>query len=159
VFLFAMDPHKIRTMMDDLEGLDPALVEKMAHNKRGVLMGRERLASINKQVGEFFSLTLLNYKGITLEFEVIGLLPEGRYDQNSSMNRDYINDAVDQYAREHGGKAHSMATKSLNLVWVKVPDTDVFQRVADQVMSSALYTAPSVKCETASSGISSWLEP
>jgi putative ABC transport system permease protein len=34
-----------------------------------------------------------------------------------------------------------------------------FQKVADQVMTSGLYSSPSVKCETASSGVASFLEP
>jgi len=153
-----MDPRKVRSMMDDLENLDPALIEKMIQNKTGVLMGKDRMALVNKRVGERFQLTSINYKDIVLEFEIVGQLPEGSYDQSAIMNRDYLNDALDQYAREHNGTKHPLANKTLNLVWLRVPDSDSFKRLADQVMTSSLYTAPFVKCETASSGISSFLD-
>jgi putative ABC transport system permease protein len=52
-----------------------------------------------------------------------------------------------------------MAEKCLNLVWLRVPDTAAFQQVAGQIMSSSLFTNPAVKCETASSGVSSFLDP
>jgi putative ABC transport system permease protein len=158
VFFFAMDARKLPTMMDDLEKLDPALIDKMVRNKRGVLMGKERLAAINKRVGERFELTSLNYKDIKLEFEVVGELPEGRYNQSAVMNRDYLNDALDQYKRDHNGTPHPMADKTLNLVWLRVPDTTAFGKMADQIMTSSQYTTPAVKCETASSGISSFLD-
>ncbi len=158
VFMFAMAPEKIRTMMDDLESLDPAAIEKMKANKKGVLMGRERMAMIHKQVGDRFTLTGMNYKDINLEFEIVGDLPEGRYNQSAVMNRDYLNDALDAYKREHNGTPHPMAEKTLNLVWLRLSDTKAFEKAANQIMTSSLYTTPSVKCETASSGIASFLD-
>jgi putative ABC transport system permease protein len=158
VFFFAMDPRRVRSMMDDLDSLDQGMIDKMIQNKRGVLMGKDRMATINKRVGDRFVLTGLNYKDIDLEFEIVGRLPEGRYDQNAIMNRDYLNDALDQYERQHNGTKHQMANKTLNLVWLRVPDSESFKKVADQVMTSSLYTAPFVKCETASSGIASFLD-
>jgi len=142
VFFFAMDPHRIRTMMDDLEVVDPELIEKMAKNKKAALIGREKLASIKKRVGDRFVLTGLNYKGIDLEFEVIGMLPEGRYNQNAIMNRDYLNDALDGYASQHRGEKHPMAMKTLNLVWLRVPDPVAFQKVADQVTCRGIAALP-----------------
>lgn len=158
VFFFAMDPRKLRGMMDALDDIDESLVQKMLQNKRAVLIGRERMAAINKRVGERFSLTSLNYKDIDLEFEIVGLLPEGRYNQSAVMNITYLLDALDGYARNHKGERHPMAEKCLNLVWLKVPDTETFRRVADQVETSSQFTNPAVKCETASSGIASFLD-
>lgn len=158
VFFFAMDPRKLRTMMDDLQDLDEELVKKMLMSKRGVLLGRERMAAINKRVGERFQLTSINYLDINLEFEIVGNLPDGRYNQSAVMNREYLLDALDVYAGSHHNTPHAMARKSLNLVWLRVPDSAAFQRVADQIMSSSLFTSPAVKCETASSGISSFLD-
>ena len=159
IFFFAMEPRKIRTMMDDLDVLDPAVIKKMEANKTGVILGRERLQSLNKRVGERFTVTSMNYKGIDLEFQIVGEFPDGRYNQSAIMNRDYLNDALDAYPATHNGSKHPLANRSLNLVWLRVPDTDAFAKVADQVMSSSSYTAPAVKCETAASGIASWLEP
>lgn len=158
LFLFAMDPRRVRTMMDDLDVVDPALIDKMVQNKKGILVGRERLHQINKQVGDTLTLTSFNYKDLVLEFQIVGLLPEGRYNQSAIMNRDYLNDALDAYPRQHNGAKHPMAEKTLNLVWLRVPDSRAFQKVANQVMTSALYTTPSVKCETASSGIAAFLD-
>jgi putative ABC transport system permease protein len=158
-FMFAMDPHKIRTMMDDLDQVDPQLIEAMVKNKKGVLMGRTQMEMFNKRVGERFTLTSFNYKDLQLEFEIVGQLPVGRYDQSCIMNRQYLNDALfEAYPREHNGAKHPMADKTLNLVWLQVPDPEAFRKVADQVMTSSYYTVPSVKCETASSGISTFLD-
>ena len=153
VFFFAMDPRKLKGMMDALEDLDDRLIDKMLHNKRAVLLGRERMLAINKRVGERFQLTSLNYIGIDLEFEIVGELPEGRYNQSAVMNITYLLDAMDGYQRSHQGTKHAMADKALNLVWLKVPDTEIFRQVAEQVETSSQFTNPAVKCETASSGI------
>jgi putative ABC transport system permease protein len=158
VFFFAMDPHKIRSMMDELDVIDKATEEKMIRTKIGVLVGRERLRSLKKRVGDHMTVTSFNYKDIVLEFEIVGQLPEGRYDGSAIMNRDYLNDALDDYKNKHNGEKHPMADKTLNLVWLRVPDSSAFQQVADQVMTSSKFTAPYVKCETASSGIASFLD-
>jgi putative ABC transport system permease protein len=159
IFLIATDPRKIPTMFDDMDNLEPGLVDKMLANKRGVLMGRDALKRVHKKVGDRFKLTGLIFKGIDLEFEIVGQLPEGRNDGTSLMNRDYLNDALDAYPRQHNGQKHPNADASMSLFWMKIPDMQNFQKVADQVMTSGLYTSPSVKCETASSGVASFLEP
>ena len=132
----------------------------MLQNKRGVLIGRERMAAINKRVGERFQVTNLNpnYKDIDLEFEIVGELPEGRYNQSAIMNVSYLLDALDDYARKHQLGRHPMADKALTLVWLKVPDMETFRLVAEQVETSSQFTNPAVKCETASSGIASFLD-
>jgi putative ABC transport system permease protein len=158
VFFFAMDPRKIRAMMDDLDTLDPGLIEKMVNNKKGVILGSDQLKKIHKNVGDRFKLTSMNYKEIDLEFEIVGKFPDGRYNQSGIMNRDYLNDALDAYPTTHNGAKHPLAQRSLNLVWLRVPDSNAFQKVSEQVMTSSLFTVPAVKCETASSGISSFLD-
>ncbi len=145
-------------MMDDLESLDDRLVQAMIEKKNGVLLGRDRLEMLHKKVGERFKLTGLNFKDLDLEFEVVGLLPDGRYDQSAVMNRDYLNDALDAWPRQHNGQKHVMADKTLNLFWLKVGDKHSFEKLADQIATSSLMTAPAVKCETASSGIAPFLD-
>jgi putative ABC transport system permease protein len=73
------------------------------------------------------------------------------------INRDRLNNALDAY-KQKNGKDHPLAKKTLNLVWLKVPDTATYNRVADQVLNSPTYTDPAVKIETASSGIASFLD-
>jgi putative ABC transport system permease protein len=158
VFFFAMDPRKLKTMMDDMEKLDDNLVQALIDHKNGVLLGRQRLEMLHKKVGERFRLSRANYKDLDLEFEIIGLLPEGRYDQSAVMNRDYLNDAVDAYPRLHNGQKHPLADKSLNLFWLRVSDKPSFEKLAEQIMTSSVLTSPSIKCETASSGIAPFLD-
>lgn len=153
--------HSMMDGMDELSDEEIDLLDQacreMEKDRRKVVLGKERLAAINKKVGERFKLTSINYLGIDLEVEIIGDFPEGRYNQSALLNRDYILDAMEAYKRKNG-KAHPMAEKSLNLVWLRVPDSEAFRQVADQIMSSPLFTTPAVKCETASSGVASFLD-
>jgi putative ABC transport system permease protein len=165
MFAFALEPKKLATMMDDLDSLPPdqaaelqANIRKLEQNKRGMIVGTERLASLNKRVGERIKIYSMNYADIDLEFDIIGTFPDGRYNQTAAMNRDYLNDAVDDYPRTHSGQRHPMADGSLNLMWLRVADSDTFQRIAGQIMASPSFTSPAVKCETASSGIASFLD-
>jgi putative ABC transport system permease protein len=167
VFFFCMQPSKLLTMMDGIDEFSEADLEKlkwaigeMEKDKRKVIVGQDRLNAMNKKVGERFTLTGMNYKDIDLEFEIIAEFPPGRYGQSAVMNRDYLNDAMDDYNRrfEKAKGKHPLTEKSLNLVWLRVPDTDAFRRLADQVETSSLYTSPAVKCETASSGVASFLD-
>lgn len=159
IFFFVMDPRKLPTMMDELENLDPALIEKLATKKDACILGEDRLKKLNKRVGERFKVTSFNYKDIDLEFEIVGTFPKNpRYDQSAVMHRDYLYDALDKYERDNKRK-HPMAEKPLNLVWLRVPDSETFSKVGNQIMSSPRYTAPYVKVETNASGIASFLEP
>src|SRR5262249_43468902 len=92
LFAFALDPHKLRTMMDDLENLDPAVQQRLVENKRGIILGLEKLQAINKRVGERIKITSLSYKDIDLEFDIVGTFPDGRYNNSAVMNRDYLLD-------------------------------------------------------------------
>jgi putative ABC transport system permease protein len=169
VFFFCMQPAKLLTMMDGIDELSEEdlkklrwAVSEMEKDKRKVVIGKERLQAMNKKVGERITVTGMNYTDINLEVEIIAEFPESRYNQSAVLNRDYLNDAIDDYNRRAGqsGKPkHPLTEKSLNLVWIRVPDTDAFRRVAEQIMSSSLYTSPAVKCETASSGVASFLDP
>jgi putative ABC transport system permease protein len=177
VFFIAMEPSKVLTMMDHvLDDLSASqshgrsavtpeqvaelrkAVHEMETNKRAVILGRERMRAMNKRVGERFQLTGINFKGIDLEFEIAGVFPPGRYDQNAVMNRDYLNDAVDTYPKTHAGAKHPMAEKSLPIVWLQVADREAFQRVAGQVDASGQFLNPAVKCQTLSAGLASWLD-
>ncbi|HEX4131410.1 MAG TPA: ABC transporter permease [Pirellulales bacterium] len=165
VFAIAMQPRKMITMMDELDRLtgdDAAEMERilrlMESNRRGIVIGRERLAAIDKRVGERIVLHGLNYKDINLEFDIVGTFSVPRYDQTAVMNREYLNEALDEYARTHRGEKHPMVQKTLNLVWVRVPDQQSYSRVAEQIMSSPYYSMPAVKVETESSGVSAFLE-
>lgn len=167
LFAIAMEPRKMRTMLDELDAYADdspeakdlmVAIEKMEANRNGLMLGKDKLASIDKQVGERITLKGLNYKEIDLEFEIVGVFPKGRYDGSAIMNIDYLRSALDAYPRSHAGKKHPLDAKSLNLVWLRVPNSEAFAKVATQIMNSPEFTAPAVKCETASSGIATFLE-
>jgi putative ABC transport system permease protein len=165
VFAVAIEPRKARTMMDELDRLPEdqareldAVVRRLEQQRNGLILGRERLAAIKKRVGERIKIFSLNYKQIDLEFEIVGQFLPGRYDNSEVMNRDYLNEALDAYARLPGHGRHPMADQSLNLVWLRLRDKEHFQRVAEQIISAPYYSNPAVKCETAASGIASFLD-
>lgn len=165
LFAFALKPSSLLTMMDELDSLQgqqktefEAVVTKLEENRRGIIVGKDRLNALEKNVGDTIKLFGLNYKGIDLEFEIVGLFPPGRYDNSAAMNRDYLVAALDAYPAAHGGKPHPLASKSLNLVWLRVKDRAEFEKVSGQILSSPSFSSPAVKVETASSGISTFLE-
>lgn len=165
LFAIAMEPQKVMTMMDDLDSLvEPTksefakVVAQLEANRQGVIVGRDRLAALNKRVGERITLYGINYRDIDLELEIVGLFPPGRYDNTTVVDRQYILDAIDQYPQQHAGKPHPLAGSSLNLYWLRVPDQEAFRQIANQVENSPSFSNPALKCEAASSAISSFLE-
>jgi putative ABC transport system permease protein len=165
VFFFCMNPDKFTTMMDDIDQFTAPQraqldldIESMKKDKKKIVLGIKRLQAINKKVGERFKLTCQNFKDLDLEFEICGTLPEGRYANAGVMNIDYLQDALDQYARDHKGVAHPMADKILMFEFLKTDDMVSFQRLAEQITASGLFTSPPVKVETASSGVASFMD-
>ncbi|TMQ32940.1 MAG: ABC transporter permease, partial [Planctomycetota bacterium] len=61
------------------------------------------------------------------------------------------------YPRTHGGSKHPQAARTLNNVWLQVPDLKHFSKIAEQIDGSH-FVDPAVKCETLSSGIDAYLE-
>lgn len=170
VFAFAMQPDKLLTMMDDLDNLPDgqkqefaAVVERLKSSRNGIIVGQERLAALSRgvggtlKIGDRITIYSVNYRGIDLEFEVVGLFPPGRYDQSAAISVDYFLAGLDAYEQTNS-KPHPLADKALNLVWLKVPDRETFNRLAEQIMNSPYYTNPAVKVETSSSGIAAFLE-
>jgi putative ABC transport system permease protein len=156
VFFFAMNPNAIRTMMDDLEDFDPVLVKKLVDKREGCLLGKDKLRSLNKRVGERFKLTSINYKGIDLEFEIVGELPVGRYDKSGIMNDRYFSEALEKYARDNRTR-HPLDQMRLNLIWLRVRDQATFNKVGKVIEESPYFGDRPVKCETGSAAIGSFL--
>ena len=65
-------------------------VEKMEQNRQGLIVGKERLALLEKRVGERIKLYGINFRGIDLELEIVGVFPPGRYDKSAAIHRDYL---------------------------------------------------------------------
>lgn len=163
LFAFCMEPKKLLTMMDELDSLQPrprAELEKAIHameqNRQGIIVGQKRLAALEKKVGDRIKIFGTNYRDIELECEIVGTFPLGRYDNNSCINRDFLNASLDAYQATMK-KPHPLANKSMNLVWVKVPDKEKFTKISGQIDNSPMFATPPVKIETASSGVSNFL--
>jgi putative ABC transport system permease protein len=159
VWFFVMDPRKVPTMMDELEHVDPAYIEAMTKKPEGVIMGKDRLKSLNKQIGDRMRVTAMGtYKDLDLDIEVVGIFPDlPNYNQGGIMNRDYLQNSLDAYERQKHQK-HPAASANLELVWLRVPDSKSFSKLTNQIMSSPLYSNPAVKCETGSSGSSAFFD-
>lgn len=170
IFAFAMQPEKLLTMMDDLDSLPPdqhaefsQVVERLKESRNGLVVGSDRLEAMGRavggtlRIGDRVTIYSVNYRELDLEFEIVGLFPPGRYDLSAAINVDYFLAGLDAYEQTKG-KPHPLAEKALNLVWLKVPDRDTFNKLAEQVMTSPYYTNPAVKVETSSSGIAAFLE-
>ena len=163
IFAFCMEPKKLLTMMDELDSLQPGpraeldkAIKAMEQNRQGIIIGQKRLAALEKKVGDRIKVFGLNYRDLELECEIVGTFPLGRYDNNTCINRDYLNASLDAY-KVNKGKPHPLAEKTLNLVWVKVPTKDSFSKLSGQIDNSPMFAAPPVKIETASSGIANFL--
>jgi putative ABC transport system permease protein len=165
-FAFGMQPKKLPLMMDELDELPPGdpvtiafqkVVDEAERNIQGVVVGKERLKKLNKRIGDTFELHGINYKDIVLRVTVLGEFPPGRYDDSMCVHRDYINRSLDEYESKNK-TPHPMAQSTLNLVWLRVKTKEDFDKLVQQVTTSPLFTSPSVKCETASSGIASFLD-
>ena len=166
IFFFAMDPKKFLPMMDGVDEFTPEQTEQlkkwtdeMVLDKHKVVIGVDRLKALNKKVGERVTINCTNYKDIDLDVEIIGALPPGRYGQSAVINSQYLNDALNEdYPRKHNGRKHPRADTSLNVVWLRVPDIKTYEKMADQIETAYRDSTPSVKCETTSSGVASFLD-
>lgn len=166
LFMFCMEPQKINTMMDGLDDLTgdekaqlDAGIAAMLENDRRIVVSKTRLKKMNLEVGQKVTLYGLNYPDMKFEFEIIGSLPDGKYEGIGFMNKAYLErllrDKPDTYV---------MKDKAINLIWVKLPNKDAFQLlngIVDPPLDSKeprLFTSPPIKLETASSGIGSFLD-
>ncbi len=168
VFLFALEPDKVLTMMDGLDelvGQEKELLEKacaaMKANPRAIVMSKSRLKSLNLRVGQTIKLHGMNYANLLFEFEIIGELPEGKYEGVSFMNKDYLIQQIDTFPTSPNnpkkGEQHPMADKCINLIWVRLPTKEAFETLSEKVNNRAEFGTVPIKLETASSGIGTWL--
>ena len=120
-------------------------------------MGQKRLKALKKQVGDRFKVTATDYTSIDLEFEIVGVLPSGRWDENAIMNVEYLNRAIDAY-KGPGNSKHPLDQKRIDMFWLEVGNKDDFPQVVEQVNSSPTFQAPPVKCETFASLVANFLD-
>ncbi|MFN9373824.1 MAG: ABC transporter permease [Planctomycetaceae bacterium] len=162
----ACEPEKAPTMLDDLDQLGPADmarlqagIAKMKRQANAVIIGPEQLKTMNKKVGERFTLNGLIFKDLNLEFEIVDTFPEAaqRYGQTSLMNLDYLLQGIDEFEAKNKKKLAN-ADDPIAFVMLKVKNKTDYERLSAQIANSPLYTSPAVRCESASSAVSTFLE-
>jgi putative ABC transport system permease protein len=144
-------------MIDDLNPVDKELVDRLADTPSGCLLGRRRLDRLNKRVGERFKVTGSQPSGVNLEFEIVGVLPPGRWDDNGFMNASYLNAAIDKYSKDHPERK-AVLDRRIDLFWLEVGQKEDFPHIIEQINTSHVFTEPPVKAETYSSLVANFLD-
>lgn len=166
IFLIAGEAEKVPTMMDELDQLGPAdkalldsAIEKMKKQRNACIIGQQQLKTMGKKVGERVKISGLIFKGIDLEFEIVDTFPEAaqRYAQTSVMNIEYLLAALDEY-KQKNKKPHAEGEAPIAFVMLRVNSRDDYEKLASQITTSPLYTSPAVRCESAATAVSSFLE-
>jgi putative ABC transport system permease protein len=170
LFLFALDPEAITTGMMSEQGLNKedlgeedwakvvAAMEVVKQDKRNIIVGEDQLKIMNLQVGQEVKLYGTNYKEIEFECRIVAAFPAGsRLGTSAAMQYEYLLAKLDEY-KVKKGKDHPIAERSLNLVWVRMPNKPAFERLAEQVNQSKNFQRP-VKMETFSAAVGTFLEP
>jgi putative ABC transport system permease protein len=168
VILVALDARQLPTrvgktvthkgMIDDLDPVDKELVDKLARTTNGCLLGRKRLQTLSKKVGEHFKVSGSQPAGVDLDFEIVGVLPSGRWDENGFMNARYLNQAIDSFCRDHPASKPVLDQRRIDMFWLEVGTKEDFPQVVGQINNSPQFTAPPVKCETFASLVANFLD-
>ena len=166
-FSFIMEAEKARSMLDNIDALTdeqarPLIdaIKRMKEVRNGVIIGEGRLAKLKKKVGDRITAYGRNYRDINLELEIVGSFPKetAQYTDSAIINRDFFETELDTYKAKNNNKPHPLADKTLSLVWLRVPDRVSFNKLTEQILTAPSFTNPAVKCETSSTGISSFLD-
>ncbi len=171
MFLFALDPESVRNeMLSEYElnrkDMGPEnwaelerVIDLAQQDKKNVILGEELLQRLGKKVGDEFKLFCLNYQDLEFEYRIVGSLPSGsRLGMAGVMRFDYLESKMDEYTAKTG-QSHPLADKCVNLIWVRMPSKAAYQQLAAVVNEPGTFSAPSVKMETFSAAIGSFLEP
>jgi putative ABC transport system permease protein len=171
MFFFALDPAAITNGMMSEQGLKEEdlgpdqwqqlldVIELVKQDKRNVVIGQDQLNVINKKVGDELKFYGTNYKDLEFEVRIVGAFPSGsRMGTAAAMRYDYLTAKLDDY-QARKGKAHPLADRCLNLVWVRMPSKQSFEALAEVVNRPGTFSAPAAKMETFSAAIGSFLEP
>jgi putative ABC transport system permease protein len=143
-------------MIDDIDPVDQELIDKLADKTDGCLMGRKRMQTLNKRVGERFRLTGSQPAGVNLDFEIVGTLPPGRWDDIGVMNARYLNAAIDKFCRDNPASKAAL-DRRIDIFWLQASNKEDFPRIVEQVNKSPLFTEPTVRCESYASLVANFI--
>jgi putative ABC transport system permease protein len=170
-FVAATIPEKIESMTEGLEGFDPAWVGLMKDPPRshlanaGMVLGAKRLKKLGKQVGDVFKAKGLMHRAgpgaekrtsedpgpgepIVMEFEIVGVVPEGnRWDDAGFIDYAYLDRVLKAFKNVDDGKIH--------YGWLQVDDNASAARLGGTVERYIR----DIKCETTATAYSRFMEP
>lgn len=162
-FAIAIQPEKIKKMVDNMEDFDPRLAELVKNPpggglpNSGLLMGPERLKRLGRKVGERIeavSRTLTNGKTkapIKMQFTIVGELPaQSRWVQGAFMDVEYLNRVLD--------KEESEVRDKVNLGWLMLDDQASTSEALREIDEDAV-VGKTLKSETAATAMGRFLEP
>lgn len=167
MFLFSLEPRKILTMMDGLERKDlneaelaqmEENVRKMTEDPQAIICSPSRLKKMNLRVGDSIKLTSFFYQDVSFEYRIVGEIPDGKFEGVSMMNKEYLRRQIDAYERDHNGTPHPLANKCMNLIWVRLPSKEAFEKLAALANDPKNFSGPEVKLETSSALLASIFE-
>jgi putative ABC transport system permease protein len=133
------------------------LVKRMEDDPKRCIISKTRLEKMGLSVGQKIRVYGLNYKDVMFEFEIVGALPDNKYEGLAFMNRQYLLMQIDAYERDKRQR-HPLAEKNVNLIWIRVPNKESYEQLAALVNDPRNFS-PAVKVETMSAGIGAWIDP
>ena len=136
----ATNIDNLRSMTEQLADLDPAAIDALRREKRGVLLGPALMESLNWKIGKEFTCRSVSHLGKDLEFKVVGELPPGLFASNFFFRDDY-------YTSGTGDETN------VSYVWLRTRSADAAGRVARRVRETFRGRTPEVKVETESAGV------
>jgi putative ABC transport system permease protein len=170
-FLFALDPEAVTSGMMAEQGLNKedlgddgwalllAVLETVKQEKRNIVIGEDRLKVMNKRVGDEIKFTSTNYKDLVFDCKIVGAFPSGgRMGNAAAMRYDYLLAMMDDYKKQKGVE-HPQAGSCLNLIWVRMPSKESFERLSAIVGEQGAFSNPAVKVETFSAFAATVFEP
>jgi putative ABC transport system permease protein len=163
-FVIGTYPEKLASMVDGLENeVPPGLIDKMKNPPKtqlpntGIVMGERRLKALGLEVGQVIEPRTLfhfdgNKKPIKMQFEVVGSLPDtNRWTEGAFMDYAYMDRKLNTAKSEYDGL--------INLGWLRVKDQATASEVIRIIEEEHSKGATKLKCETAATAISRFLEP
>lgn len=172
LFFFALNPDSVLTMMND-QGLNKEdlgekgyqelvnAIDLVKQDKRNIIVGQDRLDMLGVQVGDKITFYSVNYPDIVFDMNIVATFPsESRYGKSAAMQADYLFDKIDEAVRPGGiGFSNKSAyDKHINLIWVRLQNRQAYEQLAAIVNNPRTFASPAVKLETASAGLSSFLD-
>ena len=119
-------------MSDDLTGDEKDMLDKgvaaMKANKQAVIVSQTRLKKMNLRIGQRIKLYGLNYPDMEFDLEIIGSLPDGKYEGVGFMNKEYLDNLLKTMPPDY-----IMQGKVINLIWVRLPTKQAFEYLNELV--------------------------